>query len=102
MPEWRKYCGKYNLRFSGYKLKWWARLALAMDLDKYTPRITVYEKDGFLCLMESRFMENMGTQHHVDRRLEEYKPSLFFTASGESLNFTGQTPSWRNYRLKKR
>jgi CubicO group peptidase (beta-lactamase class C family) len=28
---WKKYCGKYNLRFSSHKLRWWAKLALHLD-----------------------------------------------------------------------
>lgn len=103
-PEWKKYCGKYNCRFSGYKIKWWAKLALALDLDKYTPRIKVYEKNGYLCLTESKLLQLMN--HHpyplVDQKLEEVKPGLFFTASGSALDLRGKIPTWRNYRLKKR
>jgi len=102
--EWRKYCGKYNLIFSGYKLKWWARLALALSLDKYTPSIRVKEKGGYLCLTESRFFETFAPvwTRHVSRKLQEVKPGLFYTSYGGVLDFRGQIPTWRNYRLKKR
>jgi len=103
-PEWKKYCGRYNCRFSGYKIKWWAKLALALDLDKYTPRIKVSEKDGYLCLTESKLLQ--GINHHpsaqVDEKLAEVRPGLFFTASGTALDLRGVVPTWRNYRLRKR
>jgi CubicO group peptidase (beta-lactamase class C family) len=103
-PEWKKYCGKYNCRFSGYKIKWWAKLALALDIDKYTPRIKVYEKSGYFCLTESKLLQLMN--HHpypiVGEKLEEVKPGLFFTASGTALDLRDEIPTWRNYRLKKR
>lgn len=100
-PQWRKYCGTYRFRFSGYKLKWWARLALALDLEQYTPRIKVYQKDGYLCLTESRFLGNFWDRQ-VAQKLEEVRPGLFLTASGGALDFRGEIPAWRNYRLKKR
>ena len=100
-PEWKQYCGKYNCRFSGYKIKWWAKLALALGLDEYTPRIKVVEKKGYLCLTESKLLQLMN--HHpspqVDERLEEVEPGLFFTASGSALDLRGRVPTWRNYRL---
>jgi CubicO group peptidase (beta-lactamase class C family) len=103
-PEWRKYCGKYRCRFGGYKTAWWAGLVLALDLDKYTPRIKVSEKGGHLCLTESRLLRMMN--HHpspqVDEKLEEVEPGLFFTASGTALDLRGDVPTWRNYRLRKR
>jgi hypothetical protein len=102
--EWKKYCGKYNCRISGYKIKLWTRLALALVLDQYTPHIKVYKKGGHLCLTESKLLQ--GINHHpspqVDQKLEEVKPSLFFTASGTALDLRGEIPTWRNYRLKKR
>jgi len=101
-PEWKKYCGKYDLRLSGYKLEWWVRLALVLDLDKYTPRIKVYKKDGYLHLTESKLMESITHDWQVAQKLREIKPGLFFTASGSALDFCGEIPTWRNYRLRKR
>ncbi len=103
-PEWRQYCGKYQLRFAGYKLKWWAGLALALDLEKYTPRIKVYEDDGYLCLTESRFFEVFAPvwRRQVAQKLQEVRPGLFFTASGAALDLRGESPTWRSYRLTKR
>jgi len=103
-PEWEKYCRKYDLTFSGYKLEWWAKIALVLDLDKYTPRIEVYEKDGYLCSTESGFFEIFGPMwnRQVSQRLQEVRPGLFFTASGAALDLRGEAPTWRNYRLKKR
>lgn len=103
-PEWKKYCGKYNCRFGGYKIKWWAKLALTLQLDQYTPRIKVFKKNGYLCLTESKLMQLMN--HHpsaqVDEKLEEVEPGLFFTASGTALDLRGEVPTWRNYRLRKK
>jgi CubicO group peptidase (beta-lactamase class C family) len=103
-PEWKKYGGKYQCRFSGYKIKWWAKLALALDLDQYTPFIRVSKKNGYLCLTESKLLQLMN--HHpsaqIDEKLEEVEPGLFFTASGTALDLRGEIPTWRSYRLKKR
>jgi len=104
-PEWKKYCRNYRLRFSGYKLKWWAKLVLALGLDQYTPRIKVSEKNGYLCLTESLFFETLlsgNFDRQVDSRLMEAKPGVFYTASGDVLDFSGKDPTWRSYRLKKR
>jgi CubicO group peptidase (beta-lactamase class C family) len=102
-PEWRSYCGTYRFRFSGYKLKWWAKLVLALGLESWTPRIKVREKDGFLCVTESKFLERAGGMlRAVNDKLQEVKPGLFMNPGGASLDFTGEVPTWRNYRLKKR
>lgn len=102
-PQWRKYCGTHRLRFTEYKLEWWAHLAvLILGRDKYTPRIRVHRKDGYLCLTESRFFEEVGMPRHVDERLQELKPGLFCTRSGISLDFAREVPTWRNYRLTRR
>ncbi|KPL21227.1 MAG: hypothetical protein AMJ75_10385 [Phycisphaerae bacterium SM1_79] len=101
-PQWKKYCGKFMLRLSGYKLKWWAKLALFLDLDQYTPRIKVFEKDGYLYLTESKLMASITHDWQVEQKLQETKPGLFFTASGSTLDFRGEIPTWRNYRLRKR
>jgi len=101
--EWRKYCGTYPLRFTDYKLEWWAKLAcLILGRDEWTPRIKVFEKDGYLCLTESSFFDKLAGvwDRHVDKKLEEKSAGLFFAPSGETLDFRGQTPTWRNYRLK--
>jgi CubicO group peptidase (beta-lactamase class C family) len=103
-PGWKQYCGTYRLRFSGFKLKWWAKLVLALDLDQYTPCIKVFRKDGSLCLTESRFVEVFSAvpDRHVDSRLMEVKPGVFYAASGDVLNFNGKDPTWRSYRFEKR
>lgn len=100
--EWSKYCGTYRLRISSlYKFKWWGGLALRLAVG-WPPRIKVYEKDGFLCVTECKFVEKMGAPRHVDQRLQEHKPGLFFAGSGIPLDFTSEVPTWRNYRLKNR
>jgi len=100
---WRKYCGTRRLRFTEYELEWWAKLAvLVKGRDEYTPRIAVEEKDGFLCVTESRFFDMVGTGRHVDEPLQEIKPGLFAAKSGITLDFTRDIPTWRNCRLEKR
>ncbi len=102
--EWKEYCGTFRLRFSGFKLKWWAKLALALDLDQFTPRIKVFKKNGYLCLTESRFYKRFSgmTDRQVNSRLMEAKPGVFYTASGDVLNVSGKDSTWRSYRIKKR
>ena len=102
--EWKKYRGKYDLKFGGFKLKLWAKLVLALDIERFTPRIKVFEKDGYLCLTESRFVEVFSAvpDRHIDSRLMEAKPGVFYTGTGDVLDFTGSVPTWRSYRFKKR
>jgi CubicO group peptidase (beta-lactamase class C family) len=104
MPEWKKYCGSYDFRFSGVKLKWWARLGLILRYDKYTPRITVYEKNGYFCVTESRFFKLFWYlwDRAVEEKLQQIRPGLFFSKSGRILDLRGEIPTWCNYRLKKR
>lgn len=101
--SWRKYCGTHCLRFTEYQLEWWAKLAvLVKGRDEYTPRITVEEKDGFLCVTESKFFDLIGLGRHVNEPLQELKPGIFAAQSGITLDFTRDVPTWRNYRLEKR
>jgi CubicO group peptidase (beta-lactamase class C family) len=103
-PEWSQYCGTFRLRFGGFKLKWWANLVLALNLDQFTPRIKVFEKEEYLCLTESLFYEKFSEMpdRQVDSKLMEAKPGVFYTASGDVLDFSGKDPTWRSYRFKKR
>jgi len=103
-PGWKKYCGSYDFRFSGIQLEWWAKLFLALRPAKYAPRITVYEKDGYLYITESRFFELFGYlwRRVVDEKLEEVRPGLFYAKAGWTLDLRGRIPTWRNCRLKKR
>ncbi|MFC1552922.1 serine hydrolase domain-containing protein [Candidatus Latescibacterota bacterium] len=100
--EWQKYCGKYELKFGGFKLKWWAKLVLALGIEQLSPRIKVFEKDGYLCLTESRFSKVLDVPHrHVDAKLMEAKSGVFYTASGDVFNFNGNDQSWRGYHFMK-
>ena len=93
-----------RLRFGGFKLKWWAKLVLALNLDQFTPRIKVFEEDGYLCLTESRFLELFSgmPERYVKAKLMEVKSGVFYTASGDVLDFSRKDPTWRSYRFKKR
>jgi hypothetical protein len=99
-PEWQQYCGTFRMRFSGYKLK--RRLTLSLALRP--PHMKVFEKDGYLCLTESHFFWapfSGGKNRRVDARLMEVKSGVFYTASGDVLDFSGKDPTWLSYRLKK-
>jgi CubicO group peptidase (beta-lactamase class C family) len=102
--EWKQYCGTFRLRFGGFKLRWWAKLVLALDLDQFTPRIKIFEKEGHLYLTESRFLEMFSgmPDRHVKAKLMEVQSGVFYTASGDVLNYSGKDPTWRSYRFKKR
>ena len=100
--RWLPYCGTHNLRFSEYALEWWAHVAiLVAGRDEYTPRISLREKDGFLCVTESKFFEQPGGCRAVDEGLQEVRPGVFSTKDGGTLDFTREVPTWRNYRLDK-
>ena len=102
-PQWRQYCGTHNLRFSEYKLEWWAHLAVIIrGRDEFTPRIAVREKDGFLCVTESKFFEQITGLRSIDEKLQEVKPGVFTTKGGGTLDFTRAVPTWCNYRLEKK
>ena len=101
--SWRRYCGTHNLRFSEYKLEWWAHVAIfIVGRDEFTPRITIREKDGFLCLTESKFFQMANGLRSVDEKLAEVKPGVFISKGGGTLDFTREVPTWCNYRLEKR
>ncbi len=102
-PEWGRYCGIHNLRFSEYKLAWWAHVAvLIRGLDEFTPRIAVQEKGGFLCVTESKFFQMVNGLRSVEEKLQEVKPGVFATKGGGTLDFTRETPTWCNYRVQKK
>jgi CubicO group peptidase (beta-lactamase class C family) len=101
-PKWRQYCGTHNLRFNEYKLEWWAHLAVIIwARDEFTPRIAVQEKDGFLCVTESKFFQMVNGLRSVDEKLQEVKPGVFATKGGGTLDFTREVPTWCNCRLEK-
>ena len=102
-PERRQYCGTHNLQFSEYKLEWWAHVAVIIrGRDEFTPRITVQEKDGFLCLTESKFFQMVNGLRSVNEKLQEVRPGIFTTKGGGILDFTREVPTWCNYRLQKK
>jgi hypothetical protein len=101
--EWRQYCGVHNLQFSEYKLEWWAHVAVIIrGRDEFTPRITVQEKEGFLCVTESKFFQMVNGLRSVNEKLQEVRPGVFATKGGGTLDFTGETRTWCNYRLDKK
>jgi CubicO group peptidase (beta-lactamase class C family) len=98
---WNQYCGTYRFRITGIKFKWWARLFFRFK-GGWPPEITIHDKDGFLCATEGEFIGQLPLHRHINQPLQEHKPGLFFTASGVALDFTGEVPTWGNFRLTKR
>ncbi|MCU0913806.1 MAG: beta-lactamase family protein [Planctomycetes bacterium] len=99
--RWRPYCGTHNLRFSEYSLEWWAHvLVILRGREEFTPRIQVREHDGFLCVTESKFFEQVASFRSVDEKLQEVTPGVFMTRGGGTLDFTRDIPTWCNYRLQ--
>jgi hypothetical protein len=84
-PEWKRYVRTYRLHPPPFKFRLLIRLALALGFCADNAKVTVEEKDGFLCVF--------------DERLEEHEPGLFFTPSGEALDFRGPVPTWQNFKL---
>ena len=70
--EWKEYIGKYSLSTWGQKVE----------------LLRVSKKNGHLYLNRLR--------------LKEYQPGLFFSSTGEALDFRKKVPTWRNIRLRKR
>lgn len=82
---WKKYIGKYRYLINGSELKLYAKIAVALG---YPANIVkIHKKDGNLYLH--------------DEVLDEHLPGLFFTPSGEAIDFRGPVPTWRNIKLKK-
>lgn len=74
--EWNNYTGTY----------------VAMLYEQIPVQASVASVNGYLY-----YIDQSGDQF----KLFEYEPGLFFTASGESLDFRGATPMIENYRVNK-
>ena len=85
--QWSRYTGTYRNIAKGYKLNLIVHLVLAMGYCDSGMKLVVIKKDGYLCI--------------GDEKLEEYRPGLFFTPSGESLDLRGPVPTWRNIKMEK-
>jgi CubicO group peptidase (beta-lactamase class C family) len=71
-PEWKKYLGTYRFKQYG-KLRGTHR---------------VHVKNGYM------YFDRL-------RLVEEHQPGLFFSSTGEALDFRGKIPTWRNIKLEK-
>jgi hypothetical protein len=58
------------------------------------------EKDGFLCLTESKFFQMIDGLRSVNEKLQGVRPGVFTTQGGGTLDFTRDVPTWCNYRLQ--
>ena len=83
---WKKYVGKYwYVSTGGWERRNYSKLVMALG---YNPEpIEVKEVDGYLCV--------------EGEPVNEYRPGLFFTASGACLDFTGPTSTWGYHEIKK-
>lgn len=70
-PEWKKYLGTYRFKQYG-KLRGTHR---------------VHAKDGYM------YFDRL-------RLVEEHQPGLFFSSTGEALDFRDEIPTWRNIKLE--
>lgn len=83
--EWKALMGVYVAILRGNELTWWAQITV-----KVKPPFTwkIHRKDDYL------YLDN--------EPLQEHEPLLFFTPSGEALDFRMDPPTWRNIKLKKK
>jgi hypothetical protein len=86
-PEWKRYTGTYRHIAKGYQLGLIVHLVLALGYCDPGIKLVVEKKNGYLCI--------------GDEKLEEFQPGLFFTPSGEALDFRDPVPTWRNIKLTK-
>ncbi len=82
---WQRYVGRYRLSFFATP-KWYGRVILALGL----PRSA---------FVKVRHEGNAMTVDGVP--LVEAQPGLFFSRTGEALDFRSDPPTWRNVRLIK-
>jgi CubicO group peptidase (beta-lactamase class C family) len=85
-PEWKRYLGTYQMAFFG-EPAWYVKALLAFRL----PRVAFVR------------VRRQGDTMTVDGvLLLEHEPGLFFSKTGEALDFRSDPPTWRNIELKKR
>jgi CubicO group peptidase (beta-lactamase class C family) len=83
--EWGKYTGTYRALWRGYEFSALHNFVKALGFAG--PSWPVHRKDGCLYL--------------GGEALLEYQPGLFFTPSGEALDFRTNPPTFRNIKLAK-
>ena len=86
--EWSSYRGRYIFVHYGFEPVWFVKVAVALGYEHDLATARIRKKGGYLTIN--------------NERLEEVEPGLFFTASGEALDFRNDVPTWRNIKLKKR
>lgn len=70
------------------------------------PRWSMYEGDYTYTIWGSESVDNEvrrdnGYLYFNEWRLEEHLPGLFFSTTGEALDFRGEVPTWRNIQLSR-
>ena len=86
--EWSLYQGRYIFVHNGFEPTWYVKVALALGYEHDLATAKIRKKGDYLTIN--------------NERLEEVEPGLFFTASGEALDFRNDVPTWRNIKMKKR
>jgi CubicO group peptidase (beta-lactamase class C family) len=75
-PEWKKYIGTYTVEL-------WAQMSIP---------VKIFLRNGYLYMTDNLGFEN---------RLFEFQTGMFFTPSGESVDFRGNAPRFANLLVKK-
>jgi len=87
--EWEKYVGKYKL-LPEWNFTFYTKLALFFGYKIYPSEIV--RKDDALYLKSAVIAET---------KLKEHLPGLFFTNTGEAMDFRNKVPTYGNIKLKK-
>jgi CubicO group peptidase (beta-lactamase class C family) len=87
--DWKKYIGTYAMIFNGLDFKWYAKLAFTLGF--YPQKVTMVE-EGKTLKIKSSLGESV---------LREYNAGMFFTNSGEVINFNSAFPTYKNIKFKK-
>jgi hypothetical protein len=96
-PEWKQYIGTYRFLFTNYKPELLFNIALTIGYCHPYIKVMVYEKEEFLWVGT----DNQGYRSTGHEPLEEIQSGLFIAPSGETLDFRGSVPAWKNIRMKK-
>jgi hypothetical protein len=88
--EWEQYTGTYKMQVKGLQIKWYAKWAMALGYYPYQLKIW---KENQVLVAKSPF---------VISKLRQYQPGLFFTDSGEVIDFTSSPPIYRSIELEKK
>lgn len=95
--QWKPYIGTYRFIFTNYKPDFLFRIAMATGYCHPYVKVMVYEKDDYLWIGTDKD----GYRSTGHEKLEQILPGLFIAPSGETLDFRGPMPRWKNIRMEK-